>query len=87
MSGRHTRDRINTVTVFKDHASNFGYSHLQPSASQDDTLEAKAAFVRVAKSFHVTIEKYRADNGRFAEAAFKGKYSRVQPNHFLLWCG
>ena len=85
MSGKHTRDRISCGTCFKDHGSNFGYVHLQSSCSGDDTLQAKRSFEKVAQSFNVNIKKYRADNGRFADLAFKADIERC--NQSITYCG
>lgn len=44
LSGRYTRDRITAATIFIDHKSEFGYSHLYTTISQDETLTGKVAF-------------------------------------------
>ena len=71
MSGRHTRDRITSATCFLDHKSSFGYSHLCTSTTQEETINAKAAYEKLASTHGVTVEAYHADNGRFAEKGFR----------------
>ena len=71
ISGRHTRQRIQAATVFLDHYSDFSYTHLCTSTSQEETLEAKAAYEKLAASHGVTVKHYHADNGRFAEKGFR----------------
>ena len=73
MDGRHTRDRINSVCVFIDHVSGLSYSHMQTSVNNEQTVEAKHAFETFAASHGVTIKSYHADNGIFAEKAFRDK--------------
>ena len=41
------------------------------STSQEETLKAKAACERKMKEFDINIEQHHADNGRFAETAFR----------------
>lgn len=71
LSGHLTRARIFCATIFVDHFSGFGYSFLQRSTTQEETLEAKAAFEKMANTYDVIIAGYHADNGRFAEARFR----------------
>ena len=61
-----TKNRYTTATVFVDHATDFGYVHVQKSASSEDTLEAKEAFERVAQEHGVQIRHYHADNRIFS---------------------
>ena len=71
ISGKHTRQRITAATCFLDHYSDFSYTHLCTSATQEATLEAKAAYKKLAASHGVQIKSYHADNGRFAEKGFR----------------
>ena len=71
ISGRHTRQRIYAATVFLDHYSDFSYTHLCVSTSQDETLKAKAAYEKLAATHGVSVKHYHADNGRFAEKGFR----------------
>ena len=70
MKGFLTRKRYTVTTVFVDHCSTYSYTHFQQSTSVLETLEAKKAFERHAKSRGVTIRHYHADNGVFAERGF-----------------
>ena len=71
ISGKHTRQRITAATCFLDHYSDFSYTHLCTSTTQEATLEAKAAYEKLAASHGVQIKSYHADNGRFAEKGFR----------------
>ena len=71
ISGRHTRQRIQAATVFLDHYSDFSYTHLCTSTSQEETLESKTAYENLATSHGVTIRHYHADNGQFVEKGFR----------------
>ena len=70
-SGHLTRSRIFSATIYIDHFTSFAYSFLQRSTTQDETLNSKVAFEKMAHSHGVKIKGYHADNGRFAEAAFR----------------
>lgn len=50
---------------FVDHKSDFGYSSLCISTSQEETLKSKAAFEKLTDSYGVLIKSYYVDNGRF----------------------
>jgi hypothetical protein len=69
--GKATSKRYRAATVFVDHYSDYTYVHLQESTSVEDTIKAKEAFERHAAENHVTVKHYHADNGRFADAAFR----------------
>ena len=71
LSGHLTRRRVTCATIFKDHFSDFIFCHLQCSSGHEETLSAKWSFERFARDCSVTISSYRADNGRFAEQAFR----------------
>ena len=49
-SGRLTRKRHKTATVFVDHASRLGYVHVHTSTDATEALEAKHAFETCARS-------------------------------------
>ena len=84
-SGALTGQRIQGATVFVDNASNFRYVHLMRRLTSEETLEAKHSFERLAKTYGVTIKAYRADNGRFADSAFKDDCTSV--NQDISFCG
>jgi hypothetical protein len=71
MNGRLTRQRYKAATIFVDHFSSLSYVHLQQSTLALETLQAKMAFETYAASCGVLIHKYHADNGRFAETAWR----------------
>ena len=79
-SGSLTRSRIFCSTIFVDHHSSFAFSFLQRSTTHEETLNAKAAFEKFALSFEVPIQAYHADNGRFAEAAFRDECNKCNQN-------
>lgn len=79
-SGILIRSRIYCLSIFIDHCTSFAYSFLQRSTNQEDTLDAKAAFEKLALGFDVTIQGYHTDNGRFAEAAFKEECKKYDQN-------
>jgi len=58
MKKRHT-----CATVFVNLYSNFSFVHFQYTTNAKETLEAKLAFERYAKSHGVNIRAYHADNG------------------------
>ena len=70
MRGFITRKRYMVSTVFVDHYSGLSFVYLQKSTSAAETVEAKRAFERYAKTHGVSIRHYHADNGIFAEAGF-----------------
>ncbi len=71
MAGFLTKKRYKYATVFVDHASGFGYVYIQKTASAEETLEAKAAFEKMAATHGVKIKHYHADNGVFAAKAWR----------------
>jgi len=70
-SGALTSDRINGATIFVDHYSGYTYVHLMRRLTSEETLEAKQSYEAHADTFGVTVQKYRADNGRFADTIFQ----------------
>jgi hypothetical protein len=71
IKGMPLKNRYKCATVFIDHFSGLSYVQLQISTSAEDTLLAKLKFEQYALSHGVKILHYHADNGRFAENAFK----------------
>jgi hypothetical protein len=57
--------------VLVDHFSGMSFVFLQVSTSAEETLMEKAAFEHHANTFGVRIVHYHADNGLFAEKAWK----------------
>jgi len=85
MSGSLTRARIWAVNVFVDHMSDLVYVHLMRSTTQEETLAAKTAYERYGATHGVTIKRYHADNGRYAEQPFRD--ACAQANQELTFCG
>jgi hypothetical protein len=71
MKSIYTRKRYKVATIFVDHFSNLSFVHLQGSTSSEDTVKAKHEFERYASTFGVHIRHYHADNGRFADNAWR----------------
>ena len=69
-AGKLTNKRINSVTVFVDHYSDFSYVVLMTECSGNETLRAKQEFEAYAASNGIRISHYHADNGRFQESLF-----------------
>ena len=84
ISGRHTKQRIQAVTVFLEHYSDFSYTYLCTTTSQEGTLEAKAAYEKLAASHGVTVIFYHADNGRFTEKGFRDEVH--DSNQTIFFC-
>ena len=78
LSGKHTRERISCATCYKDHATGYSYSHLQTSASGDETEASKNAFERHMSDFGHKVKSFHADNGRFAEKQFRESVKLAQ---------
>ena len=70
LDGRHTKERINAGCVFVDHYSKLSYTHLQTSADNEQTIQAKLGCERFAALHGVTLKSFWSDNGVFAEKAF-----------------
>ncbi|CAB9513066.1 Retrotransposon protein [Seminavis robusta] len=70
MRGLLTRKRYTVSTVFVDHHSGLSFVHFQTSTSAEQTIAAKRAFERYAKTFGVQVRHYHADNGIFDSKAF-----------------
>jgi uncharacterized protein with PIN domain len=85
LKGRLTTQRYNSAMVFVDHYSRLQYIHLMTAMTLKQTIEAKIAFERFAKEHGVQIKHYHADNGHFADNAFK---QHCETSHqTLTFCG
>jgi hypothetical protein len=80
-----TTKRYTVATIFVDHYSRLGYTHLQKSTSVIETVEAKDAFERYAASHGIYTRNYHADNGRFADNMFRQAVARK--GQTLSFCG
>jgi len=67
LKGIPTKKQYTCATVFVDLYLDFSFVHFQYSTNAQETLEAKQAFERFAKSHGVDIRAYHMDNGRFVE--------------------
>ena len=85
LKGRLTKTRYRAATIFVDHASRFGYVHLQPDLTSRSTVQAKQAFENYAAKSRIKIKHYHCDNGRFADNAFKD--SAQSNNQTVSYCG
>jgi hypothetical protein len=85
MKGRLTHGRYTVATIFVDHYSRLGYVHLQKDASSAETLKAKRAFELYAREHGIKICHYHADNGRFADNAWKE--ALLEENQAITYCG
>lgn len=83
--GKPTLKRYVGATVFVDHFSDFTYVHLMTKMNAEETVEAKLAFERVARSYGVRIQHYHADNGLFDTKLFKDYVNKA--NQTLSFCG
>ena len=66
-------------TVFIGTESSFGYIHLQTSLNAEQTITGKKVFEWEMSKYGRAIIAYHADNGIFADNAFKSI-------HHFLWC-
>ena len=73
------------MTIFVDHYSDLSYIHAQKTTSAQETIEAKHAFERFAKSHGVMVKHYHADNGRFAEKRFMSEVANA--GQTISFCG
>ena len=85
LKGKLTTQRYRAATIFVDHYSRLRYIHLMHSLSSEETMAAKRAFEIFAHQHGVRILHYHADNGRFADNAFKSACE--QANQQLTFCG
>ena len=84
-SGYLTSSIIWTCAIFLDLFANYGYAHMMRDSSQAQTLLAKRQFEREMSKHNVRVQSYRADNGRFAEKAFKDEVAKS--NQIITFCG
>ena len=85
LKGRLTKQRYTCATIFVDHYSDLAYVHPQRSLSSNETIEAKNAFEAYARRFGIKVMNYHADNGRFADQAFRN--SAAQSGQTISYCG
>jgi hypothetical protein len=85
MRGFITGKRYKVIMVFVDQFSGLSFVYTQKSTTAEETMQAKEAFERYAKSHQVAIKHYHADNGIFAEAEFI--QSVEKSNQTISFCG
>jgi len=85
MKGIPTTKRYRGATIFVDQYSGLSYVHLQKGLTGDETVLAKEAFERYARSHGVQVTHYHADNGRFADN--KWRKACADNGQRLTFCG
>lgn len=85
LKGRLTRKRYKYATVFVDQYSRFTYVSLQQTLSSAETIRAKEDFEAKCREYGVSVEHYHADNGRFADNAFREHVNNSEQT--LTFCG
>lgn len=84
-TGKLMRDKFSAGTVFVDHATDFGYVHLQIDQTTDSAIEAKEAYERKMAEYDVKVQSYHADNGIFRSKGFQEHIQ--QSNQKITFCG
>jgi hypothetical protein len=84
-TGHLTKRRFRAATIFVDSFSDYTHVSLQEDLTMDSTLDAKLDFERKALTFGVQVKGYHADNGRFAEAAWKDSCHALHQT--IQFCG
>ena len=85
MRGFITGKRYKVITVFVDQFSDLSFVYTQKSTTAEETILAKEAFERYAKTHGVIVKHYHADNGIFAEAEFLRAVEKA--NQSISFCG
>ncbi len=85
MRGFITGKRYKVITVFVDQFSDLSFVYTQKSTTAEETVQAKEAFERYAKTHGVTVKHYHADNGIFAEAEFVRAVEKASQT--ISFCG
>ena len=83
--GHLTRDRIWAANVAVDHFTNVIKVCLMKTTSQAETLDAKLATEKFFKDHGHNIERWHADNGRYAEVDFKQAVKDLEQS--IKYCG
>ena len=71
ITGILTTKRYKYATVYVDQATRFGYTHLQKTATADETIEGKVAFEKILMDRGIKVKAYHADNGIFRANAWR----------------
>lgn len=83
--GKLTTSRYKAATIFVDHFSRLRFVYLMRDLSSEEMINAKLAFEQFARNHGVKIYHYHADNGRFANNAYKTACELTQQS--LTFCG
>ena len=83
--GHLTRDRIWAANVAVDHFTNVIKVALMKTTSQAETLDAKLATEKFFKDHGYDIERWHADNGRYAEVDFRDAVK--EQDQSIKYCG
>jgi hypothetical protein len=70
-TGILTNLRYKAATVFVDHFSDLSFVYIMKDLSSAETLAAKQNFESFCSTHGVQVKHYHADNGRFADNAFR----------------
>jgi hypothetical protein len=57
--------------IFADHFSDLSYVHLQLSTTSEETVQTKESFESYTRSYGGVLKQYHAENGRFADKAWR----------------
>ena len=71
MKGRLMKAKYYATTAFVDHFTDYTYVHLMRDTAAESTLEAKHAYEALMMTLGHRVMAYHADNGRYAETAFR----------------
>ena len=71
LRGKLMKAKYFAATVFVDHYSDYTYVHLSRDTKTDSTMEAKFAYEALLNQYGHNARVYHADNGRYAEPAFR----------------
>jgi len=85
LKGIPTIKRYMAATLFVDNFSGLSYLNLQQNLTSAETIKAKDAFEAYAKTYNVNIQHFHADNGRFADNAFRQSCQERQQT--ISFCG
>ena len=84
-SGNNNKKQIFFVTVFVDSVSKKVFCEFQHSTDSEETIKAKRAMQRNAKTCGVKIKAFRVDNGIFKSAQFRLELKIRTKRFFILW--
>ena len=85
MSGYLTSNRIWGIALFMDHETDYTHGNLMRSLDLDNTLGAKKSFEKLVGISNNTVNRYHADNVRYAENGFMASLNAN--NQTITFCG